>query len=122
MRLCGIRWPPAPAVALKKGRMKMSTYLRPGSRVLAVLAAVATLLAACGGTSSSTGTGAGSTTFYAQAQANIQKQEKILKDPSYVEKVSAAVQEGDQKRLADAKQELQSFEETIKQFETLKLE
>lgn len=57
-----------------------------------------------------------------KAQANIQKQEKILKDPSYVEKVSAAVQEGDQKRLADAKQELQSFEETIKQFEQLKLE
>ncbi|KAH6998399.1 tRNA synthetases class I-domain-containing protein [Ilyonectria sp. MPI-CAGE-AT-0026] len=57
-----------------------------------------------------------------KARANIQKQEKILKDPGYVEKVSAAVQEGDQKRLADAKQELQSFEETIKQFEQLKLE
>jgi ribose transport system substrate-binding protein len=56
--------------------MKMSTYLRPGSRALAVLAAVATLLAACGGTSSSTGTGAGPTTFYAQAQANIQKDYK----------------------------------------------
>ncbi|KAF7542274.1 hypothetical protein G7Z17_g11717 [Cylindrodendrum hubeiense] len=57
-----------------------------------------------------------------KAKSNIQKQEKILKDPGYVEKVSAAVQETDQKRLADAKQELQSFEETIKQFEQLKLE
>ncbi|KAL7819054.1 tRNA synthetases class I domain-containing protein [Trichoderma gracile] len=54
--------------------------------------------------------------------ANIQKQEKLLADPGYKEKVSAAVQEGDLKRLADAKQEKHHLEETIKQFEQLKLE
>ncbi|KAH7162730.1 tRNA synthetases class I-domain-containing protein [Dactylonectria estremocensis] len=57
-----------------------------------------------------------------KAKSNIQKQEKILQDPGYLEKVSDAVQETDQKKLADAKSELQSFEETIKQFEQLKLE
>lgn len=43
-------------------------------------------------------------------------------DPGYREKVSDAVRETDEKKLAAAKQELQSFEETIKQFEQLKLE
>jgi valyl-tRNA synthetase len=57
-----------------------------------------------------------------KAKGNIQKQEKILKDPGYLEKVSDAVRETDEKKLADAKQELNSFEETIKQFEQLKLE
>ncbi|KAF5008637.1 hypothetical protein FDECE_5100 [Fusarium decemcellulare] len=57
-----------------------------------------------------------------KAKSNIQKQEKILNDAAYIEKVSDAVRETDQKRLADAKQELHSFEETIKQFEQLKLE
>jgi valyl-tRNA synthetase len=57
-----------------------------------------------------------------KTKSNVQKQEKILSDPAYLEKVSAAVQETDQKRLADAKLELHSFEETIKQFEQLKLE
>lgn len=51
-----------------------------------------------------------------------QKQEKILRDPGYKEKVSAAVREQDEQRLADAEQEMLSFEETIKQFEQLKLE
>jgi valyl-tRNA synthetase len=51
-----------------------------------------------------------------------QKQEKILRDPGYKEKVSAAVREQDEQRLADAEQEVLSFEETIKQFEQLKLE
>jgi valyl-tRNA synthetase len=57
-----------------------------------------------------------------KAKGNIQKQEKILKDSNYLEKVSDAVREADEKKLADAKQELNSFEETIKQFEQLKLE
>ncbi|KAL6908446.1 tRNA synthetases class I domain-containing protein [Trichoderma evansii] len=57
-----------------------------------------------------------------KASATIQKQEKLLADPGYKEKVSAAVQETEQKRLADAKQEKHSLEETIKQFEQLKLE
>lgn len=57
-----------------------------------------------------------------KAKGNIQKQEKILKDPNYLEKVSDAIREADEKKLADAKQEMNSFEETIKQFEQLKLE
>lgn len=57
-----------------------------------------------------------------KAKATVQKQEKILADPGYVDKVSAAVQETDRQKLADAKQEEHSFEETIKQFEQLKLE
>jgi valyl-tRNA synthetase len=57
-----------------------------------------------------------------KTKSAIQKQEKILVDPGYKEKVSAEVQEQDQKKLAEARQEIQSFEETIKQFEQLKLE
>ena len=57
-----------------------------------------------------------------KAKQNIQRQEKILLDPGYKEKVSAAVREADDQRLADAKQEAYSFEQTIKQFEQLKLE
>lgn len=57
-----------------------------------------------------------------KAQSSFQKQEKILSDASYLEKVSAAVRETDEKKFADAKQEVQSYEETIKQFEQLKLE
>lgn len=57
-----------------------------------------------------------------KAKANVQKQEKTLNDASYLEKASDAVRETDQKKLADAKSELHSFEETIKQFEQLKLE
>lgn len=57
-----------------------------------------------------------------KSKMNIQKQEKILLDPGYKEKVSDAVREADEQRLADAKQEAHSFEETIKQFEQLKLE
>lgn len=49
-----------------------------------------------------------------KTNAGIQKQEKLLADPGYKEKVLAAVQEGDLKRLADAKQEKHSLEETIK--------
>lgn len=57
-----------------------------------------------------------------KARASVQKQEKLLADAGYREKVSAAVQEADQQRLADAKQEEHSFHETIRQFEQLKLE
>lgn len=55
-------------------------------------------------------------------KAVTQRQEKILLDPAYKEKVSAEVRESDEKKLADAKQEISSFEETIKQFDQLKLE
>jgi valyl-tRNA synthetase len=57
-----------------------------------------------------------------KANTNIQKQEKNFNDPGYQARASAEVREGDQKKLADLKQEARSFEETIKQFEQLKLE
>lgn len=57
-----------------------------------------------------------------KAKSNVQKQEKILLDPAYKDKVSEEVRDADQKKLAEARQEMQSFEETIKQFEQLKLE
>lgn len=57
-----------------------------------------------------------------KANANIKKQEKIFTDPSYKEKVSAAVQEADKAKLAEVKQEANVFEQTIQQFQQLKLE
>lgn len=57
-----------------------------------------------------------------KAIANIKKQEKIFLDPSYKEKVSPAVQEADEAKLAEVKQEAKTFEETIQQFQQLKLE
>lgn len=57
-----------------------------------------------------------------KAKGVIGKQEKVLGDAGYKEKVSAQVQEADQAKLADAQQEAKSYEETIKQFEQLKLE
>ncbi|KFZ18786.1 hypothetical protein V502_03936 [Pseudogymnoascus sp. VKM F-4520 (FW-2644)] len=52
----------------------------------------------------------------------IDKQRKILDDPDYKAKVSEALQEVERKRLADLEAEQRGFEETIKQFEQLKLE
>lgn len=52
----------------------------------------------------------------------IDKQRKILDDPDYKAKVSEALQEVERKRLADLEAEKRGFEETIKQFEQLKLE
>lgn len=57
-----------------------------------------------------------------KAKQNIQRQEKLLGDATYKEKASEAVRESDEKKLADAKQEVTSYEATIKQFEQLKLE
>lgn len=57
-----------------------------------------------------------------KATQSIQRQEKLLADSIYLQKASEAVREADEKKLADAKQELASFEATIKQFEQLKLE
>ena len=57
-----------------------------------------------------------------KAKQGIQKQEKLLTDSGYKEKVSAEVQEADQRKVAVAKAEIQSFEATIQQFEQLKLE
>lgn len=57
-----------------------------------------------------------------KAEASIRKQEKILADAGYQAKVSEQVQELERRRLADAKQEALSFQETIRQFERLRLE
>lgn len=57
-----------------------------------------------------------------KATANAKRQEKIILDPGYKEKVSPAVQESDAAKLAEVKQEATSFQETIKQFEQLKVE
>ncbi|KAI1083311.1 tRNA synthetases class I-domain-containing protein [Whalleya microplaca] len=52
----------------------------------------------------------------------IAKQQKLLADPGYQQKVAASLQEADRKRLADLESEAKGFEGTIKQFEDLKLE
>lgn len=57
-----------------------------------------------------------------KTQQGIDKQRKILDDPDYKAKVSEALQEVERKRLADLEAEQRGFEETIKQFEQLKLE
>ena len=50
------------------------------------------------------------------------KQQKILNDPAYQQKVSEALQEVERKRLADFEAEMRNFEESIQQFERLKLD
>lgn len=57
-----------------------------------------------------------------KANNAIKRQEKLLQDAGYNEKVSPEVRKTDEARLADAKHEAKSFEETIQQFEQLKLE
>jgi valyl-tRNA synthetase len=50
------------------------------------------------------------------------KQKKILDDPNYKSKVSEQLQEIERKKLLDLETEQRGYEETIKQFENLKLE
>lgn len=57
-----------------------------------------------------------------KTRQGVQKQRKILDDPTYKSKVSQELQETERKRLADLESEERGFEETIKQFEQLKLE
>lgn len=57
-----------------------------------------------------------------KTKAGIEKQKKILDDPAYKEKVSPELQEVERRKLGDLETEKNGFEETIKQFETLKLE
>ncbi|EHL01997.1 putative Valyl-tRNA synthetase, mitochondrial [Glarea lozoyensis 74030] len=52
----------------------------------------------------------------------IEKQQKILNDEGYKEKVSKELQEVEKNKLRDLESELKGFEETIGQFENLKLE
>ncbi|KAI0022290.1 tRNA synthetases class I-domain-containing protein [Xylariomycetidae sp. FL0641] len=57
-----------------------------------------------------------------KTRAAIAKQQKLLSDTGYQQKVAAALQEADRKKLADFESEAKGFEGTIKQFEDLKLE
>lgn len=57
-----------------------------------------------------------------RTQMGVQKQRKILEDPTYQAKVGEALQAVERKKLADLEAEQRGFEETISQFEGLKLE
>ncbi|KAI1341522.1 tRNA synthetases class I-domain-containing protein [Xylariaceae sp. FL0016] len=57
-----------------------------------------------------------------KARAAIQKQSKLINGAGYLEKVDAAVQESDKKKLVDLEAGAKDLEGTIKQFEDLKLE
>jgi valyl-tRNA synthetase len=57
-----------------------------------------------------------------KTKTGIEKQKKILADPAYQQKASEELQEVERKKLGDFETEQRGFEETIKQFETLKLE
>lgn len=54
--------------------------------------------------------------------AGIERQKKIIDDPKYQEKASIELQEIEKKKLADLEAEQRGFEETISQFERLKME
>jgi valyl-tRNA synthetase len=57
-----------------------------------------------------------------KTKLSIERQNKILNDDDYQKKVSVELQEVERKKLADLKTEERAFEETVKQFETLKME
>ncbi|KAF4637032.1 hypothetical protein G7Y89_g1050 [Cudoniella acicularis] len=57
-----------------------------------------------------------------KAKTGIERQRKILNDEGYKEKVSVELQEVEKKKLVDLEVEAKAFEETIGQFERLKLE
>jgi len=56
------------------------------------------------------------------AEKGIEKQKKILGDEGYKEKVSEELQAVEKNKLKDLEVERDAFEETIGQFERLKLE
>lgn len=57
-----------------------------------------------------------------KTMVGLEKQKKILDDPAKTEKMSEAVLEAERNKLADSNAEKKGFEETIKQFNELKLE
>ncbi|ERS99820.1 valine-tRNA ligase [Sporothrix schenckii ATCC 58251] len=61
-------------------------------------------------------------TKLSKASANAAKTRKLVGDATYKEKVAAATQEADQQRLAEQESEVQQLEQTVQQFEALKLE
>jgi valyl-tRNA synthetase len=57
-----------------------------------------------------------------KAKQGIERQKKILGDEGYKEKVSKELQEVELNKLKDLETERNAYEETIKQFEQLKME
>jgi valyl-tRNA synthetase len=57
-----------------------------------------------------------------KTKQGIERQKKILGDKDYKEKVSQELQEVEINKLKDLETERSAFEETIKQFEQLKME
>jgi valyl-tRNA synthetase len=57
-----------------------------------------------------------------KTKQGIERQKKILGDEGYTEKVSKDLQEVEMNKLKDLETERNAFEETIKQFEQLKME
>lgn len=57
-----------------------------------------------------------------KTKQGIERQKKILSDEGYKEKVSSELQMVEMRKLADLEAERRGFEETIKQFEGLKME
>ena len=57
-----------------------------------------------------------------KTKMGIERQKKILGDKGYKEKVSEELQEVERRKLGDLEAESRGFEETIRQFEGLKLE
>ncbi len=57
-----------------------------------------------------------------KAEEGVKKQRKILGDESYREKVKEELQEAERRKLSDFEAEMRSYEESIQQFEVLKLE
>ena len=57
-----------------------------------------------------------------KTKQGIERQKKILSDKDYQEKVSKELQEVEINKLKDLETERNAFEETIKQFEQLKME
>ncbi|RDW73974.1 Valyl-tRNA synthetase [Coleophoma crateriformis] len=57
-----------------------------------------------------------------KTKMTLEKQKKIVEDPVYQEKANLQLQATDKQKLTDLETEKRGFEETLKQFETLKLE
>ncbi len=57
-----------------------------------------------------------------KTKLSIDRQNKILSDEGYKEKVGKELQDVEIRKLADLETERKAFEETVKQFEALKLE
>ncbi|KAK4161186.1 mitochondrial valine--tRNA ligase [Cladorrhinum sp. PSN259] len=57
-----------------------------------------------------------------KARVAVQKQQKLINDPEYLEKANVVTQDADKSKLADLESESSGLEATIEQFKQLKLE